>query len=135
MKKQIKFYILIISIFSFNTYSQKKIIANTKIIKVEYVYVNVIKTYERVAQKGYKSIDLFQKLGNSYYSNNELEKAAKYYGELFIMTSDLEPEYYYHYAQSLNFIGQNDKANEILDKLCQKPEMMLEYNKKMKVNQ
>ena len=110
-------------------------IINTNKTKVEYVYINVLKTYERIAEKGYKSIDLFQKLGNSYYSNYELEKAAKWYGELFIMTSDLAPEYYYNYAQSLNFIGQNKKADEILEKLYQKPEMMLEYNKQFKVNQ
>jgi hypothetical protein len=27
-----------------------------------YAYVDAIKTYERIAEKGYKSVDLFQKL-------------------------------------------------------------------------
>ena len=76
-----------------------------------------MKTYERVAEKGYKSIDLFEKLGDSYYSFTELDKAAKWYGELFALTTDLEPKYYYQYAESLQFIGQNDKANEVLKRL------------------
>ncbi len=73
-----------------------------------------------MAEKGYKSVDMFKKLGNSYYFNAEMDKAAKWYGELFAMTCDLEPEYYNQYAQSLIFIGENDKANEMLEKLKQK---------------
>jgi tetratricopeptide (TPR) repeat protein len=46
-----------------------------------------IKTYERIAEKGYKSVDLFQKLGNAYYFNSEFDKAAKWYGELFALDS------------------------------------------------
>jgi hypothetical protein len=39
-----------------------------------------------LADKGYKSVDMFQKLGNAYYFNGKLEKAAQWYGELFTMT-------------------------------------------------
>jgi len=121
MKNNILHYITIISIFSFNTYSQKAKLATADKKYDNYAYVDAIKTYERVAEKGYKSADLFKKLGNAYYSNMELDKAAKWYGELFAMnTNDLEPEYYYQYAKSLKSIGQNDKANEILEKLKQK---------------
>lgn len=84
-----------------------------------YAYIFMIKIYERVAEKGYKSVDIFQKLGNAYYYNSEMDKAAKWYDKLFAMTSDLEPEYYYRYAHSLKAIGQNDKANEMLGKFNQ----------------
>jgi hypothetical protein len=30
------------------------------------------------------------------------------------MTTDLEVTFYYRYAQSLKFIGQTDKANEMM---------------------
>jgi len=79
----------------------------------------IIHTYERVAEKGYKSVELFQKLGNSFYFNEELDKAARWYGELFEMTLDLEPEYYYRYSHSLKAIGENEKANEMLEKFNQ----------------
>ena len=58
-------------------------------------------------------------MGNAYYYSTELEKAAKWYGKLFEMTSDLEPEYYYRYANSLKAIGQNDKANVMMKKFNQ----------------
>ena len=123
MKSKVIFYISItLSFISFKIYSQNEKFYVTNKINDKYAYIDVIKTYERVAEKGYKSVDLFQKLGNSYYSFAELDKAAKWYGELFTMTDDLEPEYYNQYAQSLLFIGQSAKANQVLEKLKQKLE-------------
>ena len=106
---------LAVSIFMFNAYGQNK-----KVVKVDekqkmYVNIDIIKTYERVAEKGYKSIDMFQKLGNNYYLNSEPDKAVRWYCELFAMTTNLESEYYYRYAESLKSIGQNEKAKEILE--------------------
>jgi outer membrane protein OmpA-like peptidoglycan-associated protein/tetratricopeptide (TPR) repeat protein len=121
MKTNIFLYITIISIFSFNIYSQKTRVTAADKKYDNYAYVDAIKTYERVAEKGYKSADMFKKLGNAYYFNAELDKAAKWYGELFAMdTTNLEPEYYYRYAQSLRSIGENDKANEMLELFNQK---------------
>jgi outer membrane protein OmpA-like peptidoglycan-associated protein/tetratricopeptide (TPR) repeat protein len=116
MKNNILFYITIISVFSLNIYSQKARVAAADKKYDNYAFVSAIKTYERVAEKGYKSADMFQKLGNAYYFNGELEKAAQWYGELFAMTSEVEPAYYYRYAQSLRSIGENDKANQIMEK-------------------
>jgi TolA-binding protein len=127
MKKNMLFYIIIVTIIFFKGYSQNSKFYVTDKINDKYAYVDVIKTYERIAEKGYKSVDLFKKLGDSYYHNAELDKAEKWYCELFAMnTTDLEPEYYYQYAMSLKYIGQNDKANEILMKLKQKSEAIVE---------
>lgn len=89
-------------------------------VSEKYVCVDVIKTYEKVAAKGYKSIDLFQKLGNSSYAICNLDKAATWYGELFAMTYDLDPMYYYRYAESLRFISQNEKADALIERLKRK---------------
>lgn len=113
-------FCMTISLVSFKIYSQNEKVYITDKINDKYAYVNATKTYERVAEKGYKSVDLFQKLGNSYYSNSRLDKAAKWYGELFAMTSDLDAEYYSRYAKCLMFIDQNDQANEIMKRLKQK---------------
>jgi outer membrane protein OmpA-like peptidoglycan-associated protein/tetratricopeptide (TPR) repeat protein len=120
MKNSILLYITIISVFSFNSYAQKAQIASADKKYDNFAYIDAIKTYERVAEKGYKSADMFQKLGNSYYFNGELDKAAKWYDELFAMAPDQEPEYYYRYAQSLKAVGQTDKANEMLEKFREK---------------
>jgi tetratricopeptide (TPR) repeat protein len=80
----------------------------------DYAYIDVIKTYERVTEKGYKSIFMLKKVCNAYFFNDEMEKAAKCYAELFALTTDLEPEYYYRYAISLKAIGEDKKASENL---------------------
>jgi len=120
MKNYKIIFIAILSINSFKSYSQKTEASSKNITK--YVEIDVIKTYERVAIKGYKSIDMFEKLGNSFYTNYEMEKAARWYCELFTMTSDLDPKYYYQYAESLRSIGQNDEANNIIEKFNKKQE-------------
>jgi hypothetical protein len=112
--------ITLLTIFSLRISAQNEKNFVTDKVSDKYAYINVIETYERVAAKGYKSVDLFQKLGNSSYSNCKLEKAAVWYGELFALTSDLDPIYYYRYAESLQFICQNEKADAILEKLKHK---------------
>jgi outer membrane protein OmpA-like peptidoglycan-associated protein/tetratricopeptide (TPR) repeat protein len=79
-------------------------------------YVDAIKTYEKVAEKGYKSVDLFQKLGNSYYFNAKLKEANKWYAELFAMNEKVEPEYYYRYSQTLKAVEDYTNADKYLDK-------------------
>ena len=120
MKNFILLYIAIISVFSFNSYAQKSQVASAEKKYNNFAYIDAIKTYERVAEKGYKSEDMFQKLGNSYYFNGELDKAAKWYGELFAMAPDQQSEYLYRYAQSLKAVGQTDKANQMMEQFNQK---------------
>ncbi len=119
MKKNILLCITLISVFSLNIYSQKARLASADKKYDNYAYIDAIKTYERVAEKGYKSADMFQKLGNAYYFNSQLENAAKWYGELFAMKTDLEPEYYFRYAQSLRAIGENKQADALMEKFNQ----------------
>jgi hypothetical protein len=57
-------------------------------------------------------------LGNAYYFNGKLEKQLNGTA-LFAMTSEVEPAYYYRYAQSLRSISENDKANQIMEKFDQ----------------
>lgn len=112
--------LLSLTVFSFRISAQSEIFYTTDKISDKYAYVDVIKTYENVAAKGYKSVDLFQKLGNSSYINCYFDKAAVWYGELFAMTSDLDPIYYYRYAESLRSLSQNEKADELIEKLKSK---------------
>lgn len=120
MKNCTLLYIAIVSVFSINSYAQQTKINSADKKYDGYAYVDAIKTYERIAAKGYKSADMYQKLGNAYYFNGELEKAAKWYGELFAMEPNQEPEYIYRYAQSLKAAGQTDKANQMMEQFRQK---------------
>ncbi|MDR6967332.1 outer membrane protein OmpA-like peptidoglycan-associated protein/tetratricopeptide (TPR) repeat protein [Flavobacterium arsenatis] len=114
MKLKVIFQTLLI-VASMNAYSQKAKIKKADKNYENYAYIDAIKTYERVAEKGYKDAGMFQKLGNAYYFNAELDKANKWYGELFSMTQDVEPEYYYRYSQTLKSVGEYAKANEMLE--------------------
>ncbi len=49
----------------------------------KYAYVDAIKIYERIANKGYKNADMLQKLADAYYFNGKLIEANKWYAELF----------------------------------------------------
>ncbi|KLT68139.1 flagellar motor protein MotB, partial [Flavobacterium sp. ABG] len=79
----------IIIVFSFDSYSQQSKVNSADKKYDHYAYIDAIKTYERVAEKGYKSEDMFKKLGNSYYFNSAFEGAAKWYGELFAMNTNV----------------------------------------------
>lgn len=113
-------YIVFFSIVSLSGYSQEVAVKKGDKKYEKYAYIDAIKTYERVAEKGYKSPEMLQKLGNSYYFNADLANAAKWYGELFAITEDVDAEYFYRYSQSLKSIGEYDKANQMLEKFNQK---------------
>jgi len=114
MKNYILSGLLCISFFQFELYAQKSKVTTADKKYQKYAYIDAIKTYEIVANKGYKSQDMFKKLGNAYYFNSDFEGAAKWYGELFAMNGNVETEYYYRYAQSLKSTGQLDKAAKTL---------------------
>lgn len=121
MKNRI-IYLVIACIASIGTQAQS---GKTKEAKADkqydkFAYVDAIKTYERIFAKGYKSQDMLQKLGDSYYFKADLDNAAKWYGELFNFTQDVAPEYYYRYSQSLKAVKDYKKADEMLAKFNQK---------------
>ena len=105
---------------TFTSYSQPTKVKNADKNYDKLAYVDAIKTYERVFEKGYKSADMLQKLGNAYYFKADLDNAAKWYGELFSFTQDVEPEYYFRYAQSLKAIKEYKKADEMMAKFNEK---------------
>ena len=114
MKNITVIYLTILCFSSLSNYAQKAKVASADKKYDNYAYIDAIKTYERIAEKGYQSPDMFQKLGNAYFFNSELDKAANWYGQLFALTSNVDPVYYYRYAYCLRSTGDNEKANEML---------------------
>ncbi|MFZ4106281.1 OmpA family protein [Flavobacterium sp.] len=121
MKNKIK-YLVIACIVTLSINAQSLKIKEVKADKQyeKFAYVNAIKTYERIFAKGYKSQDLLQKLGDSYYFKADLDNAAKWYTELFNFTQEVTPEYYYRYSQSLKAVKNYKKADEMLAVFIQK---------------
>lgn len=113
-------YSTLLIVIALQGYSQKAKVAAADEKYDRYAYVDAIATYERIAEKGYKDEKMFQKLGNAYYFNAELEKAAKWYGELFVINQDQDPEYYYRYSQCLKSVEEYAKADEMLEQFNKK---------------
>lgn len=108
-------YTLFLSFFCYHAIAQKGLLAKAEKDYNNYAYADAIAIYEKLAAKGFEDEIMFQRLGNAYYFNAELSKAATYYGRLFALNSKQEPEYLYRYGQSLKSIGDYAKADKILD--------------------
>ncbi|MEK6452266.1 MULTISPECIES: OmpA family protein [Myroides] len=83
-----------------------------------YEYVNAIEIYEKIVDKGYKSINTLSKLAEAYYFKGDLKTAHKWYEELFTLAKQedakLPSESYYRYAQTLRGVENYEKADEYL---------------------
>lgn len=83
--------------------------------KITFIMVDILSTYERILEKGgYESVDMLKKVANMRYFKGDLAIAAKWYSQLFALTTDLENVYYYRYAQGLIATGRNEKGNEMM---------------------
>lgn len=85
-----------------------------------YNFIDARNIYLSVVEKGYSSQDIYEKLGDSYYFNAELEKASKWYAKLYYEYKDtVMPEYLFRYSQTLKNIGDYKSADKV----------MLDFNK------
>jgi outer membrane protein OmpA-like peptidoglycan-associated protein/tetratricopeptide (TPR) repeat protein len=115
MKSKI-IYLVLLAVTTGNLYSQANKTKKAEQEYDKYAYIDAIKTYEHLYSKGYKSPEMLLKIGNAYYFNGDLEKAAKWYGELYTGNEDQEPEFYYRYSQSLRATKDYVKADTMMDK-------------------
>jgi hypothetical protein len=78
---KIRIIIVLALISTASLFGQKVQVAKADKQYDKFAYIDAIEIYERVADKGYESPDVFKKLGNAYYFNAELDKASKWYGQ------------------------------------------------------
>lgn len=111
-------YILItfVLVMSAKAFAQNGKIQSVKDDYRDFAYVKTSEVLLEVAKKGYKSVDLFQKLGNSFYFRNEMVEAAKWYGELMAMEETVDPEYYFRYALALKGIQDYEGSDKWMKK-------------------
>ena len=83
-------------------------------------YIDAIKIYERIAQKGFVNQEMLESLGNAYYYNAEYKKALPWYEQLFQEGKyKVKPEYYYRYAQTLKSVGDYTQADKMMAKFVE----------------
>ena len=120
MKMKTFVYTMLLSVFAFQANAQKTRVAIADKKYDHNSFVDAISIYEQVAKKGYKDEKMFQKLGNAYYFNAELETASKWYSELYAMNQSQDPEFYYRYSQTLKSITDYTKADKMLEQFNKK---------------
>ncbi|WP_299524409.1 OmpA family protein [Winogradskyella sp.] len=117
MKTVSRYIVLAIVFVSFsNLFAQQGKIQSVKNDYRDFAYVKTSEVLLEVANKGYKSADLFQKLANSFYFNNDMKNAAKWYGELMAMKEVIDAEYYFRYALALKGIGNYEESDKWMKK-------------------
>ncbi len=111
--------------FALSAFAQNGKIKSVEDDYKDFAYVKTSEVLLEVANKGYKSAELFQKLANSYYFRNDMENAAKWYGELFTMNEVIDPEYYFRYAMALKGIEDYEESDKWMKKFNElKPDDM-----------
>jgi outer membrane protein OmpA-like peptidoglycan-associated protein len=81
----------------------------------EYAFIDARKAYLKVAEEGFLSEDLLERLGDSYYYTADYINAAKWYGALYDFSENVKPEYLYRYALSLKSNRQYDASDRIME--------------------
>ncbi|WP_299244908.1 OmpA family protein [uncultured Aquimarina sp.] len=116
-----KLLFVIVGFFFVNSmFSQERKLKSAQNQYDKYEYINAQETYLKVVKKGYKSADLYKNLGNSYYFNSQFEEASKWYEELVnSYPTEVEPEYYFRYAQTLKSVGRYDDADVYMKKFVE----------------
>lgn len=107
---------VLVGMFALSTYAQNGKIKSVEDDYRDFAYVKTSEVLLEVANKGYRSADLFQKLANSYYFNNDMENAAKWYGELMAMNEVIDPEYYFRYALALKGVKNYEDSDKWMKK-------------------
>ncbi|XLS28238.1 OmpA family protein [Flavobacteriaceae bacterium M23B6Z8] len=117
MRKITLILLFSLSFSQFSLFSQQNKVNKAEKKYETYSFIKAIDIYERVAKKGYKSPELFKKLGNSHYYNANYAEAANWYGELIALgDAEIEPEYYFRYAQSLKSEKRYEEADKMMEK-------------------
>lgn len=115
MKARILISIIIVCLNMGNLFAQ-----NPKLKKADqefdnYAYIDARKIYMDVVKDGYESAQIFKKLGDTYYFNSEYTEAAEWYNRLAMRyPNEMEPKYYYRYAQTLKSIDQYEASEKMM---------------------
>lgn len=122
MKNRIIIFLSLVLVYTTSVFSQEVKINEANNAYDSYSYIEAIKIYEKVAERGHKSFELFQRLANSYYFNADFKNSAKWYEQMFAIKKDavkIDRDYYFRYYQSLKALQRYDEANEYLNKFSE----------------
>lgn len=101
-------------------FGQKRIIENGEKLYNHLNYVDTQDIYQKVADQGYDSPDLFKRLADSYYLTAAYDQSAIYYGKLIEQFPDkADPESYLRYAISLRAVGDYQLSSTLMNRFLE----------------
>jgi outer membrane protein OmpA-like peptidoglycan-associated protein len=102
-------------VFSVNAFAQIGKLERANVKYDKYDYIDARNIYLKVVENGYRSAEIYRKLGDTYYFNSEYTGAAKWY---FYLTSEFSEESeitdYFRAAQCLKSIGEIEEASKLM---------------------
>ncbi len=75
-------------------------------------YLNANEIYKSVAESGYGSAKIYERIGNSYFFNAEYLKASYWFDKLVRVDKNPKPIVALRYAQSLKVMGNDTEAEK-----------------------
>ena len=113
-------YILFLSI-SVNSFAQIGKIEKANLKYDKYNYIDAREIYLKVVEKGYRSVEIYRKLGDTYYFNSEYSGAAKwYYALINEFPNQATATDYFRASQCFKSINQEEEAENFLKLYRQK---------------
>lgn len=82
----------------------------------KFAFIEAIKLYKEEINRGTNTVEIYTKLGDCYYYNANYSEAVKCYSKVVIPTNEVDPQYYFRYAQALSN-GNDYKAAEAVMKM------------------
>lgn len=110
---------LVILFFLLSSYgfSQNQSITKGDKLFNAFSYSYAIKYYQKAIKKGYTKPDIYKKIGDAYYFNNQLKDAYTWYKKYFDVAEQIAPEYYFKYAQTLKTQGKQTEAKALIKEI------------------
>lgn len=115
MKKN---YFLFLLLLAVSAMAQEQQLKKTDNAFEHLAYMDVVKIYEKAVRKGYGTPEIYQKLGDAYYFNALYPVANNWYAKVMETAAEVNPEYYFRYAQTLKSVGEPEKAKVYLEKFA-----------------
>lgn len=103
--------------FTTTVFSQEQQISNADNKFENLNYYESLTIYKKLLKKGYRTAEIYQKIGDSYYYNGDYLAATSYYKSLFGLKKPVAVEYYFRYIQGLKAQKKYDLVDKILNEI------------------
>ena len=80
-----------------------------------YSFSPAIDIFKKVADEGYKSVELYQRMADANYFKGDLTLALPWYEKLYNSDKNMAPEYYFRYAHALKASGDIVEARKVME--------------------